>query len=171
MTNFSYGSLLELSDQVKAGIMLALLFAPLLCALRKSAYLKISAVVFAAAPLAVALLELTTHAIAERNLWYCLDHYLCMLWFSSVACIFEGSWNEKSEAIEKRSAVPYWTIVALCFAWSCYNEIIVYLLQNPDHGIDLHHWSADLAGFLTMGAVRYFNYLTRPLPTASLVAG
>lgn len=63
----------------------------------------------------------------------------------------------------------FWFGVAITAGWSLWNEIIVYLVYNPGHTADWHHWVADQVGIIT--AYTVFKAMTRsfagsPLPTA-----
>jgi len=63
----------------------------------------------------------------------------------------------------------FWFGVAITAGWSLWNEIIVYLVYNPGHATDWHHWVADQVGIITTYAVMKAmtrSFARSPLPAA-----
>lgn len=53
----------------------------------------------------------------------------------------------------------FWLGAFITAGWSFWNEILVYLICNPTHPADWHHWFADQIGLLVAYQIR--NALTR----------
>lgn len=51
----------------------------------------------------------------------------------------------------------FWVGVVFTEVWSTWNELVIYMLKNPAHGLDWHHWLADLTGIVT--AVLVYHWL------------
>ena len=54
----------------------------------------------------------------------------------------------------RRFCDGFWLGVAITAGWSLWNELLVYLVMNPRHGLDWHHWVADQAGIVTGFLIR-----------------
>ena len=87
-----------------------------------------------------------------------LSHYLFGLGFPlSWASIFVAPRAEKLHPWQLRLArrcdrhyrKGFLIGAAITGLWSTWNELIVYLVRNPAHPLDWHHWLADFAGIIT----------------------
>ena len=58
----------------------------------------------------------------------------------------------------------FWIGAAITEIWSIWNELLVYLMRNPSHALDWHHWIADLSGIFT--AFLVYRWMMQPVQQA-----
>lgn len=96
-----------------------------------------------------------------------LSHYLFGLGFPlGWAAIFVSPRAERLKSwqvglaswSDRHYQKGFWIGAAITEIWSTWNELFAYLVLNPSHTLDWHHWIADLSGVVT--ALIFFQRVT-----------